>query len=267
MQDRFTLAPNLSLTAGIKLERSSFSGVELLPNVRLAWHPAENDLLWAAVSRAVRTPSRIDRDLAAVGVIVPTTEFESEKLIAFEAGYRGQPTATTSLSVSLFYNLYDDIRTAEFIGTPLPARLSNNLTGHTYGLEAWGSWQALPWWRLNAGVALLGKDFRLKDGTTDISGASSLGNDPSYQLMLRSSMELMPNLVLNAGLRAVDGLETPATGAYVEADARLAWTISERIELFVAGNNLLHRTHAESNDTNRAQLSERSAYAGTRVRF
>jgi iron complex outermembrane receptor protein len=257
----------LSVTAGVKLERSSYSGVEILPNLRIAWQPAPNHLLWAAVSRAVRTPSRIDRDLAGGGIIVPAPDFQSEKLVAFEAGYRGQPSSRTSFSLSVFFNLYDDIRTAAFIGNPFPAQLGNNLTGHTYGLEAWGSWQALPWWRLSAGLALLGKDFWLETGTTDISGAASLGDDPSYQLLLRSSMNLRPSLLLDIGLRVVDGLETPATPGYVEGEARLGWLVSDRVELFVAGTNLIHRTHAESNDDGRGQLVERSVLMGARLRF
>ena len=135
-QDRIALSDQLSLIAGIKLERSSYSGIEVLPNVRLAWHPNPNHLLWAAVSRAVRTPARIDRDLEGLPIIVRATEFRSEKLIAFEAGYRGQPSSDTSLSVSVFYNVYDDIRSAELLAIPFPARLGNDLTGHTYGLEA-----------------------------------------------------------------------------------------------------------------------------------
>ena len=74
-------------------------------------------------------------------------------------------------------------------------------------------------------------------------------------------------MTLDVGLRAVDGLETPDISGYVEADARLGWTVSDQLELFVAGSNLLHRTHAESNDANRAQLAERSVHVGTRIRF
>lgn len=266
-QDRIALLDELSLIAGIKLERSSYSGLEILPNLRIAWHPDPSHLLWAAVSRAVRTPSRIDRDLEGLPFLVRATAFRSEKLVAFEAGYRGQPSSDTSLSISVFYNLYDDIRTAELVAAPFPGRLANDLSGQTYGVEAWGSWQALPWWRLSAGVALLGKDFRVDSGRADISSAAALGNDPNYQLLLRSSMNLLPNLVLDAGLRAVDGLETPATGAYVEADARLGWMASENVELFVAGSNLLQRSHSESNDAGRAQRAERSAHAGARLRF
>jgi iron complex outermembrane receptor protein len=267
VQDRFALTDTLSLIAGVKVERSSFSGFEVLPNLRIAWQPDPAHLLWAAASRAVRTPARIDRDLAGGGILVPATDFNSERLVAFEAGYRGQPSHRTSINISVFVNLYDDIRTAEFIGNPLPAQLSNNLTGHTYGLEAWGNWQALPWLRLSSGLSLLGKSFHLAPGTTDISGAAALGNDPHWQAMLRSSMTLRPNLVLDAGLRAVDGLETPDTPRYVEADARLGWTVSDHVELFVAGSNLLRRRHVESNDTGRGQLAERSAYAGARLKF
>ncbi|TMJ14568.1 MAG: hypothetical protein E6G94_09390 [Alphaproteobacteria bacterium] len=45
VQDRFAVSPQLDLVAGVKLEQSSFSGLELLPNLRVAWHPDERTLL------------------------------------------------------------------------------------------------------------------------------------------------------------------------------------------------------------------------------
>ncbi|HEX8527177.1 TonB-dependent receptor plug domain-containing protein, partial [Allosphingosinicella sp.] len=79
-QDRMALSPKLDLIAGLKLERSSFSGVELLPNLRLAWRPSERSTWWGAVSRAVRTPSRIDRQLVFLPLLAEASDFESEKL-------------------------------------------------------------------------------------------------------------------------------------------------------------------------------------------
>ena len=150
-QDRMALTARLDLVAGLKLERSSFSGVELLPNLRLAWRPSARTTLWGAVSRAVRTPSRIDRQLVFLPLLAEATNFESEKLIAFEAGYRGQPGASTTLSVSLFYNLYDDIRTTEFTGNPFPIRLItvSRANLRRRGLAdpaAWGRWRASREW-------------------------------------------------------------------------------------------------------------------------
>ncbi|MGZ8308029.1 MAG: TonB-dependent receptor plug domain-containing protein, partial [Allosphingosinicella sp.] len=266
-QDRMTLTPELDLVAGLKLERSSFSGVELLPNLRLAWRPNARTTLWGAVSRAVRTPSRIDRQLVFLPLLAEATNFESEKLIAFEAGYRGQPGASTTLSVSLFYNLYDDVRTTEFTGNPLPIRLQNGLEGRTYGIEAWATHQLSGRWRASLGLAALNKDFHLKDGAVDLANRASLGADPDYQVMARSQLDLTDSLQLDLGLRGVDDLGTSGLGGYVEADARLAWRVSDLIELYLAGNNLLHKSHVESRDSTRAQRIQRSIYLGTRLRF
>jgi iron complex outermembrane receptor protein len=267
VQDRIALGPKLDLVAGLKLERSTFSGVQFLPNLRVAWRPSDRATLWGAVSRAVRTPSRIDRQLVFLPLLAQADNFESEKLIALEAGYRGQPGPSTTLSVSLFYNLYDDIRTTEFTGNPLPIRLQNSLEGRTLGAEAWLTHQLSSRWRASLGVAALDKDFRLKNGAVDLADRASLGSDPDYQVVARSQIDLTDRLQLDLGLRGVDDLGDSALGGYVEADARLALRVSERIELYAAGNNLLHKSHVESDDTQRAQRIRRSVYVGTRLRF
>lgn len=266
-QDRIALTPRLDLVAGLKLEQSSFSGVEILPNLRLAWHPSERILLWGAVSRAVRTPSRIDRQLVFLPLLAESANFDSEKLIAFEAGYRGQPGARTTLSVSVFYNLYDDIRTTEFTGNPLPIRLQNGLEGESYGAEAWLTRQLTGRWRASVGVAALGKQFRLRDGAVDLANRASLGADPDFQIVARTEADLTDRVQLALGLRAVDDLGASGLGGYVEADARLAWRLSGAVELYAAGNDLLHKSHVESNDPTRAQRVRRSLYLGTRLRF
>lgn len=270
-QDRFALSPSLSLTAGIKAEETSFTGLELLPNLRLAWHPNERTLLWAAVSRAVRTPSRIDRELEAPPILIGS-DFQSEKLIAFEAGYRGQPIASTTLSVSLFYNLYDDVRTTESLTAALfPVALTNGLEGQTYGIEAWSTTELAPWFRLNLGLSTLWKDFDEAPGRLDLAQRDSLGHDPNLQLFARAEITPIERLRLNVGLRRIGALDDSATeppiDGYFEADANLSFRLSDAVELYVAGSNLLHASHLESNDTARVQLAQRSVYVGTRLRF
>ena len=268
VQDRFALTDRLALIAGLKLEKTSFTDVEVLPNLRLAYQPNDRTLLWSAVSRAVRTPSRIDRDLTAPGVLLAGT-FNSEKLTALEAGYRGQPAERLSLSVSLFYNFYDGIRTTEPAGSTmlLPVRLENGLKGETFGIEAWATGQLAPWWRMSAGIATLDKDFELKTGRVDIQNGVSLGNDADFQTRLRSQINLGDHVELDAMLRVVDRKPKPRVKTHAEADVRLAWRPSELIELFVAGRNLLHDRFDESGDRSRAQLIPRSVVAGTRLTF
>ncbi|MGZ8282709.1 MAG: TonB-dependent receptor plug domain-containing protein [Allosphingosinicella sp.] len=269
VQDRWALTPELDLIIGLKAEETSFTGVELLPNVRLAWQTDERTLLWGAVSRAVRTPSRIDRQLQALPLLAPGTDFVSEELVALEAGYRGQPVSWATLSVSVFYNLYDDLRSTEFSpGGTLPIRLSNGWEGESYGVEAWGSAQLMPRWRINLGLATLWKDFELKPGRVDLAAGDSLGHDPEYQLLARTQVEIVEGLAFNAGLRWVGALQSgPGIGDYVEADARLSFAVNEQLELYLAGRNLLHGRHLESDDVQRGQSPRRSLFAGTRVVF
>jgi iron complex outermembrane receptor protein len=271
VQDRFALTSSLSVIAGIKAEETSFTGIELLPNLRLAWHPDARTLLWAAVSRAVRTPSRIDRQLEFPPLLTGGS-FQSEKLVAFEAGYRGQPTANSTLSVSAFYNRYDDIRTTELQpGGALPIQLLNGLAGHSYGIEAWGAAQLSSWLRVSLGLSTLWKRFHEKPGHVDLAQRDSLGHDPDLQLFVRVEINPVERLRLNFGFRRIGGLDgaagEPPISGYVEADANLTYRLSDSVELYLAGNNLLHDTHLESNDIQRVRLAQRSVYVGARLRF
>lgn len=267
-QDEISLSPELALIVGLKVEHSSFSGIDLLPNLRLAWQPNDKSLFWSAVSRAVRTPSRIDRQLVFPGLLEPATGFEAEKLIALEGGYRGRIGKSTTLSVSLFYNIYNDLRTTEFVsGNTIPIHLANGIKGNSYGLEAWATHQVTPSWRLHLGLSTLAEDFEVKQGHLDLGNLGSLGSNPDYQVTARSQLNLSDDVRFDVAVRAIDDLDNPHLDNYVEADARLGWQATEAIELYVAGNNLLHKTHAETADPVRGQRIERSVYGGTRIRF
>ena len=265
VQDRIDLGGGLAFTAGVKLEQLTYTGVQVLPSARIAWAAAPDHLLWAAVSRAVRTPSRIDRQLTAPGILLAGT-FRPEELTAIEAGWRGQPAGNLSVSVNLFYNLYDDLRTTSPASPTvlLPVRLANGLRGETWGLEAWGAWQAFPWWRLTLGVSTLGKDFALKPGERDLENGISLGNDPDYFWQLGSRMDLRPNLAFDLQLRSYDSRPDPRVPTYHDLNARLGWRVSPRVELFLSGVNLLHDRRAESNETDRGQLVRRVVSLGAR---
>lgn len=266
VQDHFRLTDTLALTAGVKVERSTFSGWQFLPNLRASWQPNSRNLVWAAVSRAVRTPSRIDRQLEFPGFLAQADDFESEKLVAVEAGYRGQPSSAISVSVNGFVNFYDDLRTTEFVNGSF--KLQNGAKGKTYGIEAWGNAQVLRWWRLSIGVATLWKDLHAKQGHVDLAPRNTFGNDPKWQVIGRSYFNLAPRVQLTLNARAVGRIEqNPEIDSYVEAGGQIAYEAAQGMEIFVAGRNLLHKTHEESNDPGAAQLSRRSVTAGVRARF
>lgn len=264
VQDQIALSENLTLTLGVKIEDNSFSGQEFLPNARLAWSPAGGGLLWGAVSRASRTPNRIERGLTLPGFLVPG-DFQSETLTAYEVGYRARPMPNLSFSISAFYNEYEALRTATFHPvTVLPLSLTNNGEGSSYGLDAWGSYDISPRWRLSAGLSTLNKDFSAPAGS-DISGLASVGDDPDYQLMLRSQLDVTDRLEFDVRLRAVDELRD--TDAYVEADVRFGYRLTDQVQLSVLGQNLIEDQHVETGDATRRRAFGRSIYARLSMGF
>jgi len=264
VQDRIDLGGGFAATLGVKAEKTTFTGVEIMPNVRLAWQPSPDHLLWGSINRAVREPSRIDRDLAAPGILVPGT-FNGEELTAFEIGYRGQPSLSATFSVIGFYNLYDSLRSTQI--TPvkvLPVRLANGIRGENWGLEAWGAVQVTPGVRLTAGLTVLDGDFRLKRGETDLENFISLGNDPDYYGQVGGRIDLTSRLGFDFQVRRYGSRPKPRVPAYTDADARLGWRVADQLELYLSGTNLFHARRPESEDTDRGQLVQRIVTLGAR---
>lgn len=252
LQDSVSLTDKLKLVVGMKAEHEPYTGIELMPNLRLSWAIADNNLLWLAASRAVRVPSRLDRDVTQrIGSLVAITggNMQPVKVTAYELGYRSQPLADLSFSVSSFYNVYSDLRSAEFTNGGFPLTFENGMEGETYGVEAWANYRASSWWRLAAGANWLHKDLRFKRGSSRLGGLQIAGNDPKYQLSLRSTMDLGRGVLLNLDLRRIGALPAPRSPAYVELGARVAWAASDKLEFSLTGSNLLHDYHAEFGTT------------------
>jgi iron complex outermembrane receptor protein len=267
VQDEIALSGDrLRFSVGSKFEHNSYTGFEVQPSVRLAWTPASRHTVWAAVSRAVRTPSRVDRDLFAFAApsvpLLAGGDIQSEKLIAYEVGWRAQPGPRMSVSVSTFYNDYDDLRTVEPGPPPtgLPFTLGNGLQGHAYGAELGAVYQVSDRWRLRGGYTFLKKELSLKPGSADPNGGKAEGNDPEHQFLIQSSADLPGRLGLDAVFRFVDALPDPKVPSYADLDLRLGWAATEHLELAVVGQNLLHGEHIEFNSSPSPREVQRGVY-------
>jgi iron complex outermembrane receptor protein len=257
-QDEMALGDELRLTAGIKLEDNNYTGVEALPTLRLAWTPRPSTLVWGSLSRSVRAPSRIDRDLYSPTVpavvngvpqyaIAGGPDFESEVANVFELGYRAQPLPALSYSATAFFGRYDKLRTLEPNQHGSGSVFRNLADGRTRGIEAWASWQAGKSWRLSGGGVVQRIDTAVNPGSRDLSGATGLAtSDPSHYWMLRSSHDLADNQELDFTLRHVGALPRPAVPSYTALDLRYGWRIGKGLELDLIGRNLLDPGHAES---------------------
>jgi iron complex outermembrane receptor protein len=271
VQDTIALDEQWKLTLGAKAERNSYTGTEFQPNLRLAWKPDARSLLWTALSRALRTPSRVDRDFYVYGIpnaaLRGGPNFRSERLTALELGYRAQPTGQLSYSVNAFYNRYDDLRSVEAGAVKGTLEIGNQAEGNVAGLEFWGNYQVSRDWRLSASHTLLRERISLRPGASGPppnGGPGTLfGNDPAHRFVLRSSHDLPLGLELDLSLGRVGALPYPAVPAYTSLDARLGWRPSPRLELALSAANLLDRRHPEfGNNTGSSPRAafERSLY-------
>lgn len=280
VQDEVSWRENLTLTLGTKVEHNDYTGFETEPGIRLRWLVSPRQSVWAAVSRAVRMPSRIDRDVAqpSTGPLVLLrggADFQSETVVAYEAGYRRQIGSSAFVSLAAFHNSYDDLRSTGLTPvTILPLVFENNLEGTTRGLEFDGGCELAPWWRLHGSATFLREDLRGKAGRYDFNNALNETADPRHQFALRSAMDLPRNWELDLLARRVGELRMNNAGvavtvpAYTELDIRLAWHASPALEVSFVGQNLLHARHPEYGipSATRAEIS-RNLYARITWRY
>lgn len=250
-QDTLTLLSSLDFILGAKMEDDPYSGWAFLPDARLSWAVNSTNELWAAASQAVRAPTPFDEDVRELAgsqlFLTGNPAFRPERLDAFEIGYRGEPSERFTLSASVYYDYYSDLRNIA-LGPPpgyLPLYWGNAIEGHTYGLEAWADIQVTRWWRLSPGVAAIHEDLRFQPGTPQIVSIAQVSDDPSAQGSLTSSMNLTCRLSFDTSIRYVSRLPDPELPGYYEMNARLGFLISSGLELSLSGENLLHNRHLE----------------------
>jgi iron complex outermembrane receptor protein len=254
VQDEISFSNTLKLTIGTKLLDNFFSGFEIQPSARIAWTVRQHHTLWTAVSRAVRAPSRLDVDYRlpmepqppTVASVAGGPEFDSEKLNAFELGYRIQPNESSSFSIATFYNDYNDVYSVEPLPGTLTYQIQNGSEAESWGGEFSGVYQLAAWWRMRGGFTYLGKDLRPKTGRTH--DPAYLANDAKHQLMFHSMINLPYNFNVDLIGRYLDYL--PATFAtkrvpeYFTFDTRIAWEY-KFVEISLIGQNLWDHKHAE----------------------
>lgn len=251
-QDKVSLSQTIDVVLGLKLEDDPWSGWSPMPTFRADWRPDASTFLWAAISRAVRSPTPFDTDVVekqgTETFLHGNPDFMSEALWSYELGYRGSFGDRLSLSVTGFFDRYDHLRTIE--PTPgsaegLPLYWGNLMEGGVYGVSIWSTYQLSDWWRIDPSLDLQNDALHFAPGASQLLGLAQAGDDPHHRAMLRSEMDLSRTVNFDIDARYVGMLPDPHVPAYVEADARLAWKVSEKLEVSLSGYNLLHDRHRE----------------------
>ncbi len=267
IQDDVTLIEGVwHLIVGTKIENNAYSGWEIQPTARTIVTPTESTAYWGAISRAVRSPARFNRDgtlqIAAVpteagvpGLVTLTGDanYDSGYLIAYELGARRELGNQFTGDLALFYNDYHNLDTSDAIEPffspdpvphlEIPFKLADGGQGFTWGAEAALNYRPWSWWRLVTAYSFLQMEFNQPE--SDLIYGSLEHDSPQNQVHLRSLIDLPHNLEFDAAYRFVDTIETYDISAYSELDLRLGWRPLENLEISLVGQNLLHDTHPE----------------------
>lgn len=280
VQDEITVVPNyVHFTAGTKLEHNDFSGFEYEPSARLTWTPTTKQTVWAAVSRAVRTPTIFDLDGTLtepdVGtpveiMINPNSGLKSESLVAYELGYRVQPVKRLSFDTTAFYNGYHDLLIyvpGAFVFPVQQILTENGGRGYAFGGEVSAQWQPLDYWRVVASYSLFKQDLH---PSADLSQSA-----PVEQAQLRTYLDITRSLEINAMASYVDSVttlniaQTTVIPSYVRLDVGVIWRPTKSVEMGIWGQNLLQAQHQEfTSDTETYAVNiPRSVLAKITFRF
>jgi iron complex outermembrane receptor protein len=280
VQDEIDVMPNtLTVTLGSKLEWNTYTGWEVQPSARFMWRTAERHQVWGAVTRAVRMPSRAERELAIdITSVVPgapfgpalcpcpagvtgNPRFDSEVVWSYELGYRAQLRPDVHLDVAAFVSDYENLRSFAAQGTnPFLLTAGNRDEAQSWGVEVAARWQVHDRWRLAASysatrvrenAALRPIEF---DGPRDQYQASS-------HIDLPGGVELDTMLYYVGSYTA--GIPELEIDRYIRTDMRVAWHVSPRLELSIVGQNLFEGRHPEARDfvASGANEIERTFYA------
>ena len=282
LQDEISLVPQKwIMTLGSKVEHHGYTGFEFQPSARLSWKQDSGNFAWASVSRGVRTPSRIERENSKILVNITNLggpvfayssvqgqkDFESEKLIAYEAGYRWLSLEKAVFDITGFFNDYDKLRSTD-IGDPQvalpvinqPIYFRNNMYGHTYGAELSAEYKPFAHWEIKAAYAELRQDFGTREGSTDITSGIYAENDsPHRKLSLFSKYSVNEKWDIDvwlkytgrtglAGVQPEIGNTMQPIPSYLVADLRLAYKINKSAELSFVAQNLNKHRHVEAID-------------------
>lgn len=260
VQDQVSLAGGrATLTLGSKFEHNDFTGREFQPGVRLGWKLGERAFTWGAISRAVRTPNRLDSDIAIFcpppfgipGVCDPGTtqrvgnpDLRAENLLAVEWGLNLWSARRTSMRLALFHNRYDDLRSSE----PIPplGEFANGLRGRGIGGEIVFGWTPADALRVETFYSHLDLDIDRESDSQDFTSPAAIEDDnPRHMAGLRWLWTPVPRWTLDGFVRHVGQLPADDVGAYTDLNLRLAWQPRPGLELSLVGDNLLDDRHPE----------------------
>jgi iron complex outermembrane recepter protein len=224
LQYDIALVPDkFRLIAGSKFEHNDYTGFEYQPQIRAVWTPGTQYTFWAAFSRAVRAPSRVEPGVqyrvAQINPAPPPPTFlvltgnpgvRSEVLYASELGFRYAWKEKFSLDAAVYYNKYSRLLG---LGSPgvgivnpsplyvdVPEYIGNVGGGQSHGLELSLEYTPVRRWTVSTGIT------ELRGNSAAAVTYPAVASNPRYQANIQSKLNLTQHLNLDAAYYYYDAV-------------------------------------------------------------
>ncbi len=273
LQDEIRLSDAFWFTLGCKLEHNAYTGIETEPSVRLVWNaPGNRHTVWAAASKAIRQPARLDTniavDLQEIAISADSVQMlrlfgnphiKDEELRDYELGYRSEFSKRVSLDVTTFLSFYRHLETVEprplavIPGLPVRFEIPMLFDSKSHAVD-WGGEVSLNLemtsrWRISPGYSYLHAAIRQDPSSQGFASYSVATGFPEHISQIRSMVNLSRNTEFDQSLYYTARLPGSSIPGHARLDLRMARRLGESTEISVVGQNLLRPRAAEYGDS------------------
>lgn len=285
LHDDYQLTDKAILGFGLKVENNIYTGTEFQPNIRLNYALTDNQNTWVSLSRAVRTPSRGERDGEATVSYIPAAfnprspfdvyvikqannSYGIEELESLEAGWRWSKGDNLTFDLAAYYNEYSGLRTVEnrlpyCVPDPYcmsqvdyvvqPVALTNADDAKTRGLEGVAKWQLQENLSIELGYSYFEIDYNytktfFSESQESLQGLIAGRDDPLYKYNLQTNWKINERTRLNLVYRYVSEPGVASIADYHAIDIQYVWKPSDSLSIRLAGRNLGVGDHQEMSE-------------------
>ena len=251
IQDKITLQPDRwTLTLGSKFEKNDYTDYEYQPSARIAFTPNRKNTYWAAVSRAVRTPSRYEHgsDIFS-GAAIGNNDVDSENVTTYELGHRILVNEKLSFDTTIFYNDYDDLIITE--SNPGADIVVNDFSANSYGLEISSNYFVTPDWQLKLSYTYFDIDTDYQKDTADTIPSEKVAakNKASFYSFYKVTDDVKWDVMVyyqDSKNPSYNYDPQDGTPSFIKLDSRISWSPRENLEIYLVGQNLWDHSTRET---------------------
>lgn len=257
VQDIWSVADDLELTAGLRLDRYSDFGNALNPRLALVWQPTDRVTTKLMYGEAFRAPSFLEL-YGRTSAFIANPDLEPEETRTWDLSFSYAASRRLNMGLGLYRFAQANLITLDGAG-----KFQNAGNSTTHGVELEARWQATEHWHLVGGLSHMNAAMPRNVNRTV----------PADKAYLRADWAFMPRWNWNMQATWIGERELAGRGdlpSYTLVDTTLRYAPRKRWQLAASLHNVFDvaaHDYTSGAVTNNLPLPGRSFFAEVAYRF